>query len=695
MGICTFLSAQINITISGTVTDTNGDPVENVLIYVSTDSLGSSMYTNTLYTDANGQYSDAFTVDDNISQGALYVTMADCNQFYINETLYWFPGNTDLVQDFTYCNPQNTCTASIWYNESDMTLTVTAFGTAPYTYAWSFGETTSTISVDTDGTYCVTVTDAVGCEAEACYYVSTNGDSTCYVTIGILASGGLGTSGYGQGPFTYEWSNGSTGTVIYPTTDGTYCVTMTDATGCMSEDCYLFTTVVDTTCYVSVYNTVFGSLEAYASGEAPFSYLWDTGETTSSITPNDAGVYCVTITDAFGCVAEGCGYYDTIGDTTCYVTIQEVQNGSGLFANAGNFPPYVYEWSTGNTDSYLPLNGQTGTFCVTVTDATGCTAEDCYTVSGPDNFQISGLVYIPDSLNSGSLDGWAYLIVYDETAGTLTAIDTVELESTVIGYASYDFGDVDAGDYLVKVALSPDSPEYDDHLPTYYGNVLWWDDATTITIPNNGWWGYHVILVEGDNPGGPGFIGGLVSEGANFHSGDIEERGEGDPIEGVSIILLDENEAPVTHAYSDAEGRYEFPNLAWGTYKVVIEMIGFEQEFYWVTIGPDNPSEEDLNFEVNESTISSEISVLKNGGEVAIFPNPARSVLNLQLEATAIAEGQLIVTDFTGRILQVQAVDIALGAQQFEIDVQNYPAGLYLLTLQVGNEILAQKFVKE
>jgi hypothetical protein len=695
MGFCTFLSAQIDITISGTVTNTDGDPVPNVMIFISTDSIGTSMYTNTLFTDDNGQYSDAFTVDDNQTQGMLFVSMADCNQFYINETLSWFPGNTDLVQDFTYCDPQTTCSASVSYDEDEMTLTAFAFGTAPYAYAWTFGETTSTISVDTYGTYCVTVTDAVGCVAEACYYVSATGDSTCYVSIGLLASGGLGISGYGQAPFTYQWSNGSTGSVIYPTADGTYCVTMTDGTGCNSEDCYYFSNSTDTLCYVSVYNTVFGSLDAYATGEAPFSYLWDTGETTSSIFPDEIGTYCVTITDALGCEAEGCGYYDIIGDTTCYVIIQEVQNGAGLYANAGSFPPYTYEWNTGDTDSYLDLNGQTGTFCVTVTDATGCTAEDCYIVAGPDNFQISGLVYVPDSINGGSLEGWAYLIVYDEVAGTLTAVDTVELDNTAVGFASYDFGDVAAGDYLVKVALSQDSPEYDNHLPTYYGDVLWWDEASTITVPYNGWWGFHVTLIEGDNPGGPGFIGGLVSEGANFHSGDIEERGEGDPIEGVSIILLDENEEPVTHTYTNSEGHYEFPSLAWGTYKVVIEMIGFEQEYYWVTLSPDNPSEEGINFEVNESGISSEISILRNDGEVLIFPNPANTIVNLQLDAKAIAEGQLMVTDFTGRMLQIQAIDIALGTQQFEIDVQHYPAGLYLLTLQVGNDVIAKKFVKE
>ena len=138
-------SAQITITFSGTVTDTNGAPVENVQIFVSTDSIGTSMYTNTLTTDANGEYGDSFTVDDNFTQGIVFFTMENCNGYYVNETAYWNPGNTDLVVDFTYCDLQVTCTADILYDETTAELSVLATGEAPYTYLWSNGATTPTI----------------------------------------------------------------------------------------------------------------------------------------------------------------------------------------------------------------------------------------------------------------------------------------------------------------------------------------------------------------------------------------------------------------------------------------------------------------------------------------------------------------------------------------------------------------------
>jgi 5-hydroxyisourate hydrolase-like protein (transthyretin family) len=620
------LSAQINISISGTVTDTNGDPVEGVEIFITTDSIGSSMYTNIVYTDANGLYSDAFSVDDNLTQGIVYLTMADCNQNWVNATTYWNPVNTDLVVDFTYCEVQNICTAYIDTNAAGTMLMAFANGQAPYTYQWNTGETTESIAVNDEGTYCVSITDAVDCMAEACY------------------------------------------TISWP----------------------------DTTCWVNISEIGTGDLFASATGAAPLSYLWNTGETTNVVTPSSSGLYCVTVTDGAGCTVSDCYAYN-IPQDSCGVVIIEVQNGWGLEAIANGNAPFTYQWNTGATSSLVVVNASDSLYCVTVTDATGCAATGCYMIEvpDPDNFQISGTVFLPDSSNFDLLTGQAYLIVYDEAAGTLTAVDTVDLETTPAGITLYNFGDVPAGDYLVKVALSPGSVGYETHLPTYYGNVLWWDEATIITTPYTGNMWYEVVLIEGDNPGGPGFIGGLVSEGANFKPGDEEQRsGEGDPIEGVSVILLDESELPVTYAYTDAEGRYEFPSLAWGTYKVVIEMMGYEQAYYWVTIGPDNPGETELNFEVSETSISTGIDEVVLNATFLLYPNPVNDILNVQFDMEKAAQVQFSILDITGRVVEQMGMNLPTGVQHLDFQVDNYPSGLYLLSIQTEGGTIARKFIK-
>ncbi len=53
-----------------------------------------------------------------------------------------------------------------------------------------------------------------------------------------------------------------------------------------------------------------------AGGEAPYSYSWNTGQTTSSISVDEAGTYTVTVTDAKGCPATA-SITISVVDVTC------------------------------------------------------------------------------------------------------------------------------------------------------------------------------------------------------------------------------------------------------------------------------------------------------------------------------------------------------------------------------------------
>jgi hypothetical protein len=88
---------------------------------------------------------------------------------------------------------------------------------------------------------------------------------------------------------------------------------------------------------------------------------------------------------------------------------------------------------------------------------------------------------------------------------TLEAVSEVEFSSSPNGFTQYSFGEVPAGEYLVKVALDPSSSEYANNLPTYYGDVLFWDEAATINIPYLNPTSFNITLVSGQNPGRSGF----------------------------------------------------------------------------------------------------------------------------------------------------------------------------------------------
>jgi hypothetical protein len=219
-------------------------------------------------------------------------------------TLAW--GTTGYEINNNNCPPvDSSCTVYLSMdstNTGDIIIIANAIGDAPFAYQWSTGETTQSIILTQWGiNYCVTITSASGCTATGCIF-----NNSCYVDIDADPSVGLVTSVSGVLPMSFLWNNGQTTQNILPNAPGTYCVTMTDAAGCVTSACEWWGILPDS-CGVYI-NYDSSGLIAIANGNAPFSYLWNLGQTTQSIqlNPTYFGDYCVTITDAEGCVSAGC-----------------------------------------------------------------------------------------------------------------------------------------------------------------------------------------------------------------------------------------------------------------------------------------------------------------------------------------------------------------------------------------------------
>ena len=314
-------------------------------------------------------------------------------------------------------------------NNGTATVTVTG-GTEPYTYLWSNGATTQSISGLTAGTYNVTVTDAHGCEATASYTVtqpavlvatgsgtnvSCNGGNNGTATVTVTG---------GTEPYTYLWSNGATTQSISGLTAGTYNVTVTDAHGCEATASY---TVTQPAVLVATGSGTNVSCNGGNNGTAtvtvtggtePYTYLWSNGATTQSISGLVAGTYSVTVTDDHGCTATG-SYTVTepnvlvaTGSGT-NVSCNSGTNGTATVTVTGGTAPYTYLWSTGATTQ--SISGLVaGTYSVTVTDDHGCTATGSYTVTQPTQLFIT-LTGINQSNCAGSNSG---SVTFSGTGGT-------------------------------------------------------------------------------------------------------------------------------------------------------------------------------------------------------------------------------------------------------------------------------------
>lgn len=310
-------------------------------------------------------------------------------------------------------------------------LAAIAMGNAPFTYEWNTGDTTRTILLDSTGEYCVKVVDSTGCTATACFKYSQN--DRCEVEIDVRRTGNgilLVARGKGTRPFSYEWSTGDTTQIIQVSAAGEYCVTITDATGCTATACYQFN--VNSACDVEI--RVFKSgrgvyLWARPKGKGPFTYEWTTGDTTSRIlvSPNDE--YCVKVTDANGCVASACFNFDNFG---CEAKIQ-VRPSPGnqmtyvLTVKAKGSGAYSYEWSTGDTTQTITVDSM-GTYCVTVTDSSGCVSKACVNVPNDRRHNPAGFGGNNDRFNGGVIN------LFPNPAGQEINLDLKEVEVDQMEY---------------------------------------------------------------------------------------------------------------------------------------------------------------------------------------------------------------------------------------------------------------------
>jgi|694.fasta_scaffold03233_20 gliding motility-associated-like protein len=189
-------------------------------------------------------------------------------------------------------------------------------GVAPVDVLWSpGGQTTSTISGLTAGTYTITVSDGAGCVVDTA--ITVNGPPPLVVTAmpdAAICSGGSVTltaaSTGGTGATVLTWSPAGPG--VSPATTTTYAVTATDANGCLSPSDNVTITVG------SAILPVIGS--SLPQGCAPWcvdlntstpgaSFSWTFGDGASGTGPSvdhcygTAGNFDVTltVTDASGC----------------------------------------------------------------------------------------------------------------------------------------------------------------------------------------------------------------------------------------------------------------------------------------------------------------------------------------------------------------------------------------------------------
>jgi hypothetical protein len=325
-----------------------------------------------------------------------------------------------------------------------------------------------------------------------------------------------------------------------------------------------------------------------------------------------------------------------------------------------------YLWSNGQTTPSISTNIP-GIYGVTVSSVGGCPLTDtAMAVMAPGSY-IHG--NITTHLGAPLANQPVLLIEYDAVPGTLTSLDTVITDAN--GY--YLFCNFTAPVVLVKAI--PDSATYPMDLPTYADTAIFWYDAVQFNGPSVQAT-VNFSTRSGSNPGGPGFIGGFVSLGAN------KTAGVGDPIANLFLAIEDSATGTILSvAHTDANGYFRVGNLPNGTYRILADWPGIQHidSVPLIQLSSNQSHRDSLLFKLHSTYLEwmGHISSTENAignFDISIFPNPSHGTVRLAgLPDSPTA--WIGVRDLQGKL--VFRMQLAKGQDQCLLGLGHLPKGMY------------------
>ena len=259
----------------------------------------------------------------------------------------------------------------------------------------------------------------------------------------------------------------------------------------------------------------------------------------------------------------------------------------------------------------------------------------------------------------------------------------------------YRFDSVILGNF-VAVAL-PNKSVYPNALRTWYGDVLFWQDADTIRLRS------HEDSVNIDVLGTPPAtngsfrLGGVVEEEVADSTGRIERKRR---VGGATVTIsreidqgrtLETEYEVIAVTETDEEGNFEFAFLPASTYRLNVQFPGVpmdESTQIDITVGSsETDSAVSVTATVLEQGIQVSIDQVEGFGPkrdsfpILVYPNPTTSYLNVVLGKQIEGEVLLQVQDLNGRTMRSLQTRPDFN-QQLRINLGEMPPGMYLLRVE-------------
>lgn len=488
-------------------------------------------------------------------------------------------------------------------------------------YLWSNNSTASTITVNQQGGYQVTVTNGSGCSATA----GINVTAYALPAVNITASGPLSFCSGGSVALTansaaatsYKWSTGETTATITVTQSGAYTATVYNP--CDSAVSQTQTVAVNSVPVAQIApagsvllcNNATQTLRATPAG---LSYTWlkngvaIQGQSADTLGVSAAGNYAVAVTQNACSDTSLVMAVSTAGAGNAAVNITASENticaGSMVTLDAGGgFASY--NWLPGNVATQNLQVSAAGTYIVNVTVNNGqCTG------SGADTITINA--------------GPAVIVPTLSYNPAVCAGDSMVIQVTPASYTTYIWSNGSVSPFLNDVT----------------GNY-------SVTVSQNGYCGTATASLSAT---------GTAPPDASF---------------GVNGAVLTANttgafyqwyldNAPVSNANAAT-----YTATQTGSYALQVTQNGCS------SLSP------------NLLVIVNGIEAVYNNVSVKVYPNPVLNTLNIKCEVSAAQWLKLSVAGMDGALaLPDQNIYLQPGENNRQVDLSLLPAGIYVLHLQ-------------
>ena len=353
----------------------------------------------------------------------------------------------------------------------------------------------------------------------------------------------------------------------------------------------------------------------------------------------------------------------------------------------------VYTWEFGDgttaegmetTHTYPAEN----TYNVILTTTLGdCIASSTQTVTIGET--TSGYTIFGNIVADNSPLDVGFVVMYSAINDSTGNNGWYEFNMTIVNPdGSYVFDNVPDGEYIIIAFPDDNSMYFETHLPTYYGDVIFWEDATIITPSNtNGPLNINLFQAVGVNAGEGIINGDIVSEGFKSQLEDTD----------ISLFLINEDNQALAITYSENNGSFDFSEIAFGTYTVYAEMTGLPTTPAEVTLSSENPTA-DITIEISPNGVTTGIenitsSILKEVGN--IYPNPVTNQASFEISLKKQTIINIYIYNQIGQLIQFKTINAQEGNSEIQILTNKFLHGVYTMKLVFDDRTtINRKFVK-